>query len=295
MLKQTIYISNPMRLSLRNRQLVLSNKEGELVATRPIEDIGAIVIENQQTAVTLPVLTFMAANNVAVVLCDNHFMPAAMVMPLEANTTQAESYALQLNASEPVRKQLWRMLVESKIRNQARMLKVAQVEGDPLKPYYTAVRSGDPDNREGAAARAYWPLLFGSHFERDRYGEFPNPLLNYGYAILRAATARALLGSGLSPMFGVFHHNRYNAFPLADDVMEPYRPMVDNEVWDLCNLGITELTLDAKKQLMSVLLQNVDMDSQQRPIQNALTMTAASIVKYLKGDVKTISLPTLQL
>lgn len=235
----------------------------------------------------------MAENNVAVVLCDAHFMPAAMVMPLEANSTQAESYALQLNASEPTRKQLWRQLVESKIRNQARMLKLAQVEGDPLKPFYSAVRSGDPDNREGAAARVYWQLLMGPDFVRDRYGAMPNALLNYGYAILRAATARALLGSGLSPMFGVFHHNRYNAFPLADDVMEPYRPMVDSEVLDLCSLGKTELTLDTKKQLIGVLLQNVEMDGQKRPIQNALTWTAASIVKYLKGEVKTISLPTL--
>ena len=153
------------------------------------------------------------------------------------------------------------------------------------------VKSGDADNREGLAARIYWNRLFGNGFKRERDGSPPNAMLNYGYSILRAATARALLGSGLLPNFGVFHKSRYNAFPLADDVMESYRPFVDDIVFELYTKGCMELTKDTKMDIMRLMVCDVSIGQVKRPLQIALTMTTASLVKYYSGKIKKLSLP----
>ncbi len=294
MIKQTLFFSSPVRLSLRNCQMVISVKEGEEVVTRPIEDIGCVVLENQMISVSLPLLGELVKNNVSVVLCDAKQMPIAMLQPLEANATQAETLKFQLSAGEPAKKQAWKQIIEAKIKNQSAVLQGWDANGDLLKPHYTNVKSGDTDNREGLAARIYWSQLFGSSFRRERTGDPPNSLLNYGYTILRAATARALMGSGLLPNIGIFHKSRYNAFPLADDVMEPYRPYVDEIVRGLWAKGVMELNKDSKYALFRLLSCDVHIGKVVRPLQIALTMTTASLVRYFSGETKKLSLPVFQ-
>ena len=291
MIKQTLFFSTPVRLSLKNCQLVISWKDSDDVVTRPIEDLGCVMLENQQISISLPLLNELVKNNVAVILCDNKQMPTAMLQPLDANTTQAESIKSQLAVSDPMKKQVWKQIIEAKIKNQSLLLTKLGLNGAALKPLYMAVRSGDTDNREGIAAKVYWNLLFDGNFKREREGPVPNAMLNYGYSILRAATARALLGSGLLPNLGVFHKSRYNAFPLADDVMEPYRPYVDSIVFNLYADGITELNKDSKMEIMRLLSCDVKIGKVMRPLQIALTFTTASLVKFYAGEIKKISLP----
>ena len=294
MIKQTLFFSTPVRLSLKNNQLVITWKDCEEDSvTRPIEDLGCVVLENQLINVTMPLLNELVKNNVSVILCDNKQMPTAMLQCLDSNSTQAESLKLQLNVSEPMKKQAWKQIIEAKIRNQASVLEKAYHNGAILKPYYLNVKSGDADNREGLAAKTYWIQLFGKSFRRSRDGVWPNCMLNYGYSILRAATARALLGSGLLPNIGIFHKSRYNAFPLADDVMEPYRPYVDEIVYQLYQKEKFELNKETKAELLRVLTCDVNMGKVVHPFQIAITMTTASLAKYYAGDIKKLSLPLL--
>ena len=292
MIKQTIFISTPRRLSLKNGQMVIEWKDSDDgKVTRPIEDMGCVVLEHQMISVTMPLLNELVKNNVAVILCDGKAMPSAMLQPLEANTTQAETLRLQMNVTEPMRKQAWKQIVEAKISNQAAMLEKYDMDGSALRLLTKQVKSGDADNREGTAARVYWSTLFGTNFRRERYGDAPNNLLNYGYAILRAAVARALLGSGLLPAIGIFHHNRYNAFPLADDVMEPYRVYVDEAVYGLKTNGYLELDTYAKMTLLKILDCDVTLGKVTRPLQIALTSTTASLVKFYAQENKKLALP----
>lgn len=291
MIKQTLFFATPVRLSLKNCQLVISWKDSAEVITRPIEDLGCVVLENQMINITLPLLNELVRNNVAVILCDNKQMPKAMLQGLDANATQAESLKYQLAATEPMKKQAWKQIIESKIKNQAALLSSIGKCGEVLKPFYSNVKSGDSDNREGLAAREFWKELLGRGFRRERKGIPPNDLLNYGYSILRAVTARALLGSGLLPNLGLFHKSRYNAFPLADDVMEPYRPYVDQIVFSLYRQGITGLNKDSKSAILHLLSCDVKIGKVQRPLQIALTITTASLVKYLAGETKKLTLP----
>ena len=293
MIKQTLFFSTPVCLSLKNYQIVISWKDCDDKITRPIEDIGCIVLENQMISITLPLLNELVKNNVAVILCDNKMMPTSMLQNLDANTTQAESLKFQLAVTDPMKKQVWKQIIESKIKNQAAVLALAGKNKDILKPYYNNVKSGDSDNREGLAAKIYWNSLLGNSFKREREGCSPNSLLNYGYSILRAAVARTLLGSGLLPNLGIFHKSRYNAFPLADDVMEPYRPFVDEIVYRLYENGITELNKESKSEIMRVLNCDVNIGKVKRPLQIALTMTTASLVKYYTGEIKKLSLPLI--
>jgi CRISPR-associated protein Cas1 len=294
MIKQTLMFSSPVYLSLKDRQLVITFKDNKDTVTRPIEDIGFVVIENPEVTISVPALNELADNNVSVVFCDRKKMPKTMLMTLEGNTTQQESYKYQMDATAPTKKNIWKQFVECKIKNQALLLKKVGKNGDTLKQYYMNVKSGDADNREGAAAREYWSRLFDDGFRREREGLPPNNLLNYGYTILRAAVARALVGSGLYPAFGVFHRNRYNAFPLADDVMEPYRPFVDEIVYHLyVDEGISELDNQSKSKLLRVLFSDVKMGKVTRPLENALSLTTASLLKMFKGETDKLSLPML--
>ncbi len=286
--------TTPASLSMKNNQLVITRKDIEEVVTRPIEDIGFIVVANQLVKMTVPLLNALADNNVSVIFCDGKQMPKSMLMALEGNTTQQETYRYQMEATEPTKKRVWKQVVESKVRNQAALLNSIGQDGDVLKPYYMNVKSGDSDNREGAAARIYWSMLFGKAFTRDREGKQPNMMLNYGYAILRAAMARALVGSGLYPAFGVFHRNRYNAFPLADDMMEPYRPFVDEIVYHLYMDGaIDELTNEVKTQLLRVLFVDVRIGKMTKPLELALSMTTASLTKAFKDGETKLVLPAM--
>lgn len=295
MLKRALFFSTPFCLSLRNNQMIINTKEmPEMQKSVPIEDIGFVILEHQQTNITLPLLNALSDNNVAVIFCGDNFMPNAMLMNLDSNKTQGESYRAQIEASEPLKKGLWKQIVEAKIRNQAALLNKLGKDGDKLKPYYTNVKSGDSDNREGVAAKIYWNELFGTDFIRSREGIEPNNMLNYGYTLLRAAVARALMGSGLFPAFGIFHRNRYNAFPLADDIMEPYRPYVDEIVFDMYANGERELTKDVKSHLLRLLFTDTVFGKVTRPLDVGLTMTSASLSKCFSGIQKKIIYPLLE-
>lgn len=295
MLKRTLFFSTPFCLSLRNDQLIMQTREApDMQKSIPIEDIGVVVLEHQQTSVTLPLLNALSDNNAAVIFCGDNRMPNAMLMNLDSNKTQGESYRAQVEASEPLKKGLWRQIVEAKIRNQAALLRKLGRDGDKLKPYYMNVKSGDADNREGIAARIYWSELFGREFVRMREGSEPNNLLNYGYTILRAAVARSLMGSGLLPAFGIFHRNRYNAFPLADDVMEPYRPYLDELVYRLYAAGRSQLTKEVKGELLRILFADTRFEKVRRPLDVGLTFTSASLAKCFAGTQKKIIYPQLE-
>ena len=295
MLKKALFFSTPFCLSLRNNQMIINTKEmPEMQRSVPIEDIGFLILEHQQTNITLPLLNALSDNNVAVIFCGDNFMPNAMLMNLDSNKTQGESYRAQIEASEPLKKGLWKQIVEAKIRNQAALLNKLGKNGERLKPYYTNVKSGDSDNREGVAAKIYWGELFGEDFIRSREGVEPNNMLNYGYTLLRAAVARSLMGSGLFPAFGIFHRNRYNAFPLADDIMEPYRPYVDEIVFDLYANGECKLTKDVKSQLLRLLFTDTVFGKITRPLDVGLTMTSASLAKCFSGIQKKIAYPLLE-
>ena len=295
MLKRALFFSTPFCLSLKNNQMIIHTKEmPEVQRSVPIEDIGFVVLEHQQTNITLPLLNALSDNNVAVIFCGKDFMPNAMLMNLDSNKTQGESYRAQIEASEPLKKGLWKQIVEAKIRNQSALLNKLGKDGDKLKPYYINVKSGDADNREGIAAKIYWSELFGNDFIRSREGCEPNNMLNYGYTLLRAAVARALMGSGLFPAFGIYHRNRYNAFPLADDIMEPYRPYVDEMVFHLFANGERELTKDVKAQLLRILFTGTIFSKITRPLDIGLTMTTASLSKCFSGIQKKIIYPLLE-
>ena len=295
MLKRTLFFSTPFCLSLKDNQMVINTKQmPDEKRTIPIEDIGFVVLEHQQTNITLPLLNALSDNNVAVIICGNDYMPNAMLMNLDSNKTQGESFRAQIEVSEPLKKGLWKQIVEAKIRNQAALLNKLGKDGDKLKPCYSNVKSGDSDNREGIAAKIYWNELFGDNFIRSREGIEPNCLLNYGYTLLRAAVARALMGSGLLPAFGLFHRNRYNAFPLADDIMEPYRPYVDEIVYHMYTNGIDQLDKDAKSQLLHILFTDTVFNKVTRPLEVGLTMTTASLAKCYMGSAKKISYPLLE-
>lgn len=292
MLKRTLVFSNPMILTLKNQQIVIAYKDSpDERRTVPIEDTGVVLLENQQTSITLPMLNALVERDVQVVICDNKGMPSAMVQGMNNNNLQGETLRNQIACGEVLKKQLWKQVVEAKIKNQASLLDTIGENGNVLKPFYSNVRSGDTDNREGIAARIYFQHLFGDSFIRNRDEPGINALLNYGYSILRAATCRAIVSSGLLPAIGIYHHNRSNAYPLADDLMEPFRPFVDEVVYDLAMRGETELTKDVKGELISVLYADTMYDKVKRPLSVGLSMTTASLVKCLSKEQNSISMP----
>ena len=294
MVKRTLSFSRPCILSLKNCQMVIKMKDDpDFMRTIPVEDIGFILLENQQISITLPLLNALADNNAAVIVCTDKMMPNAMLLNLDSNSVQGERYRDQINASEPLKKNLWKQTVEAKIRNQAALLDKLDKDGSQLKPYWQNVKSGDTDNREGIAAKIYWDALFGDDFMRYRSGVSPNEMLNYGYTVLRAAVTRSLMGSGLFPAFGIYHRNRYNAFPLADDIMEPYRPYVDEIVFDLYANGEQELNKDVKAELLKLLYVDTVFDKVTRPLDLGLSVTTSSLAKCFSGDQKKILYPLL--
>lgn len=295
MLKRTLFFTQPYVLSLKNNQMIIKTREmPDIYRSIPIEDIGFVILEHQQTSITLPLLNALSDNNVAVIICGDNYMPNAMLLNLESNMTQGETLRMQIEASEPLKKNIWKQTVENKIKNQAALLKKVGKDGNILRPFYSNVKSGDSDNREGIAAKIYWNELFGSDFVRTREGSEPNNLLNYGYTILRAAMARALMGSGLLPAIGIFHKNKYNAFPLADDIMEPYRPFVDELVYRLYSQGKKELTKEVKAEILKILFTDTQFEKTTHPLEIGLTTTTASLVKCLNGTCKKVLYPQLE-
>lgn len=295
MLKRSLVFTSPAALSLKNAQLVIILKEQpDACRTVPIEELGVVLVDSPMVSLTIPLINALADENVALIFCDQKGMPNALTLSLQANASQGESYREQVSASETLKKALWKQLIEAKIRNQARLLSRLGKRGELLKPLYMNVKSGDADNKEGVAAKLYWTELFGKDFRRDRDLPGLNILLNYGYAVLRAATARALMASGLHPAFGLFHRNRGDAFPLADDVMEPYRPFVDEIVYKLAAEQALSLDKTTKGSLISMLFCDVQMSKVVRPLSVALTMTTASLEKCFSKEIDKLQLPIFQ-
>ncbi len=294
MLKRTVIVTSPARCCLKNRQLVCEDDETKIKKTAPIEDLAVVLVENQRASLSIPLLNALADNNVAVVFCDSCGMPNAQLVSFSASATQSEVFRAQMSASVAKNKRIWKQLVEAKIRNQSRLLEKLGKDGMLLRPYYENVKSGDADNREGIAARLYWRELFGDGFSRLREGPSPNNMLNYGYAILRSSVARALLCSGLNLALSVFHKNRYNPIPLVDDIMEPFRPFVDEIVYELVRNGECELNTEIKGYLAGVLSCDTKYDKLRRPLQIGLSITTASLAKCYLEDTAKLSLPSLE-
>ena len=294
MLKCTLVFSNPMNLSLKNQQIVIAYRDSpDEKVTVPIEDGGVVLLEHQHTNISLPLLNALVEGDVQVVICNAKGMPSAMFQGMNSNNLQGETLRNQIACGEVLKKQLWKQIVEAKIKNQAALLDNVGEDGNVLRPFYSNVKSGDTDNREGIAARIYFQHLFGDNFVRNRDEPGVNALLNYGYTILRAATCRAIVTSGLLPAIGIFHHNRSNAYPLADDLMEPFRPFVDSVVYDLAMHSKTELTKDVKGELISVLYADTSFRNVKRPLSVGLSMTTASMAKCLAKEQGILNLPTM--
>ena len=295
MLKRSLVFSSPANLSLKDRQIVISLKESpEDKITAPIEDIGVVIIDNPAVSITIPLLNYLADNNVIVVICNSKGVPSSTLLSFGTNHYQGEILQSQINITEPLKKGLWKQIVESKIKNQAALLNKLGKNGDKLKSYYCNIKSGDTDNREGIAARIYFQELFGKGFVRERSQEGINALLNYGYTILRAATARAVVGSGLFQGIGLHHHNRSNSFPLVDDLIEPYRPFVDEMVYQLLLNNCLELSKNVKAKLISVLYADVFFKRTSRPLELGLIFTTSSLTRCLKKEDKELLLPLLR-
>ena len=310
MIKKTLLFSNPAYLSLRNGQLVIQIPEIEkndklpeedkrmTERTIPIEDIGVVVLDNRRITFTTGAMEALLENNAAVITCDSRSMPVGLMLPLCGNTLQSERFRDQIDASLPLRKQLWQQTIRQKITNQEIVLKkYTETETRCMKVWAEDVRSGDTENHEARAAAYYWKNLFPEipNFVRGREENPPNNLLNYGYAILRAVIARALVGSGLLPTLGIHHHNRYNAYCLADDIMEPYRPYVDELVVQLIrqNYNYTELNKELKAKLLSIPVLDVCIEGKRSPLMIAASQTTASLARCFRGETRILSYPTL--
>ena len=294
MIKRTIYCGSPAYLSVQNEQLLIKPRgENAETFSIPIEDIGYLELDNHQITLSATLLTKMAQENCAISVCDNSHIPIGLYIPISGHSIHTERMKPQLSAKVPLNKRLWQQTVKQKIRNQAAVL---QKFGKPyitLKQKEEAVQSGDSTNQEGIAAGYYWKTLFGKSFKREREGEMPNALLNYGYAILRAILARAIVGTGLLPSLGIHHKNRYNSYCLADDLMEPYRPFVDALVFTYFrdNEGLMMVDKNAKKHLLQIPVLDVGWEKETRPLMNAAQLTASSLWKCYNNEVKNIAYP----
>jgi CRISPR-associated protein Cas1 len=310
MIKRTLYFGNPAYLKTANEQLVveipalsvtLPEGQEEIkpeVKTIPIEDIGLVILDHKQVTITQALLSKLLTNNTAVITCDDTHHPAGILLSLDGHTLQSQKFQAQIDATVPLKKQLWQQTIIAKIENQAALLKKQRAENKLLLRYASEVKSGDSENHEAKAAAYYWKHIFPEEleFRRERYGPPPNNLLNYGYAILRALVARSLVGSGLLPTLGIHHRNQYNAYCLADDIMEPYRPYVDMVVYQIIrsNGRFLEMTPSMKKMLLEIPAMDVKIDGEKSPLMNAVQRTTASLAKCFEGTSRKILYPELE-
>lgn len=290
MIKRVVEISQgSCYLSVSLGQLMIK-KDGKKYQI-PIEDIGVLLIDNKSVVYTHSVLTELLANNSAVVICDSTHHPSGMLLPLQSNSTQTETFRYQIEAKLPLKKQLWKQIVQTKILHQARLVKKNESTYKMLKALAIQVKSGDPENIEAQASRKYWPVFWeDKNFRRDINGNPPNNLLNYGYMVLRAAVARALCSAGLLPTLGIHHKNRYNAYCLADDIIEPFRGFVDEKVKEVYKSS-TELDQQTKASILEVLYEKVTISGFSGPLMVGLHRTAASLARCFRGTQKKLELP----
>ena len=313
MIKRTLYFGNPAYLSLKLGQIVIrkpgSNPDllemdldvakqySEVFKTVPIEDVGIIVLDNKQITITQALIEALLGNNCAIITCDSSHLPVGLFLPLYGNTVQNERFREQIDASLPLKKQLWQQTVCQKIKNQATVLRYTTGEvHNNMLIWADSVKSGDSENLEARAAAYYWKNIFPDfpEFIRGREEASPNGLLNYGYGILRAIIARAIVCSGMLPTLGIHHHNRYNAYCLADDIMEPYRPYVDKLVVDILHQNpYGDLTPEAKVSLLTIPTIEVSINGKRSPLMVAATTTTASLYKCFCGESRRILYPEM--
>lgn len=292
MLKKSILLENKASISTKNLQLVIKTETRE--STIPIEDIGYLVVDHPEIYLSIPALNLLIDNNTAVIICNTNHLPNGMFLNLNSHHIQQEIFKNQINASAPLKKQLWQQTITEKITNQGILLQKITSKNNNFEFLASKVLSGDSSNMEGVAANFYWKSFFEHNFKRERFGDYPNNFLNYGYAILRAATARALSGSGLLNTLGIHHKSKYNAFALADDIMEPFRPIVDEKVAEIMqNYSEQELNTQIKSELLQILTRTVYFKDEKSPLMVALQKTASSLQKCYTGDRKKIKYPKL--
>lgn len=296
MLYRSIYIGNPSYLSLRLGQMkiICPNTEEER-GSIPIEDLGILMLDHAQITLTHKLIQKLMDRGVVIVSCNEQHLPQGMMLPLYGHTSHSKRIREQMAVSEPLKKQLWKQTVESKIGNQRQVLKGLDLEYEPLDKYIKEVRSGDTTNMEGIAAQFYWRQLFGPNFYRERDGNGANTLLNFGYAVLRSIIAKAIVDTGLIPVLGIFHRNRYNPYCLADDLMEPYRPIVDRAViqWLTFFPSNYELSIGAKTHLLKIASTDVYLEKKWHPLLVAVKLTVSSLYQCYVGEKRQISYPSL--
>jgi len=298
-MKRTIYLGNAAYLQKKNFQLQINYPKGEdkPSPTIPIEDIGLLVLDHPQITISHALIQALLAQNIAIISCNENHLPSGMFFNLDSNTLQSERFTYQINASEALKKQLWKQTIEDKIANQILVLKSRNIPTKKIEYWQKTVLSGDTRNNEGLAAAYYWSTVFDDpSFRRDRYGEPPNNMLNYGYAILRAATARALAGSGLLCTLGIHHKNRYNAYCLADDIMEPYRPFVDLAVLnyiDEYGYPSSFLTKIEKAAMLKIMQVDTLINKTKTPLMLALSKTSSSLYQCFEGKKRKIKYPSI--
>lgn len=298
MLKKSILLENKASLSTRNLQLIIKSEIRE--STIPVEDIGYLVIDHPEIYISIPAINLLVENNTAVIFCNtSSHLPNGMLLNLNSHHIQQEIFRNQIEASSPLKKQLWQQTIVEKITNQGLLLEKIYNKKNTFPFLASKVLSGDTSNMEGVAASQYWKYFFDSNkleitFKRERFGDYPNNFLNYGYAILRAATARALSGSGLLNTLGIHHKNKYNAFALADDIMEPFRPIVDEKVFEIMqNFDEQELNTQLKAELLQILTRTVYFKEEKSPLMVGLQKTASSLQQCFTGERKKIKYPKL--
>ncbi|MFY9151806.1 MAG: type II CRISPR-associated endonuclease Cas1 [Prolixibacteraceae bacterium] len=296
MIKRTLYFGNPAYLHKKDLQLKVSDPETKTdKASIPLEDIAVVLLDHPQITVTHALMASLIDRNVAFISCDQSHLPTGLMLPLNGNHVQTERFRIQIAASEPLLKNLWAQTIKAKIGNQAAMLKRAGIDNKKLLALLPRIKSGDPDNVEGRAAAVYWKLVYGEHgFTRNRNGMEPNAHLNYCYAILRAIVARALVSSGMLPTLGIHHRNKYNAYCLADDIMEPYRPFCDELVYQLFDSGAIdteELTREHKASLLGIVTTDVLIDGKKSPLMVAISRTTSSLFECFEGTRRKIVYP----
>lgn len=295
MLKRTVYIGNPSYLKLKDNQLKIEDPmTKEVRGSVPVEDLGFLVLDHYQITLSHQLIISLQQNNVAIVCCDDSHLPLGLMLPMNGHVEHSERLRYQMNCSEPLRKQLWKQTVEAKIYQQKEVLRQANLPYETMINYMNEVKSGDSTNMEGIAAQFYWKHLFDD-FTRERKGDAPNNFLNFGYAILRSMVARALVSSGLNATIGIFHKNKYNAYCLADDIMEPYRPYVDLLVVDwLTKTDSNLLDKEAKAHLLQLATYDVYINGLHRPLITALSITTSSLCKCFMGEQRIIHYPMLK-
>lgn len=293
MLKRTIYIGSPSYLKVKlNQMQVIEPQTKEIKGTIPIEDMALLLLDHHQITLSTQLINHLMGNTVAIIHCDNHHLPNGLMLPMVGHTELSQRWRIQLEASIPLKKQLWKQTVIAKISNQKKVLTLYGKYTDPMADYLSKVSSGDEQNMEGKAANHYWKY-FLDDFKRDRFGDAPNQYLNFGYSVLRSIVARAIVSSGMLPAQGIFHKNKYNPYCLADDMMEPYRPFVDRLVLDYLSKNEAEEELDtkAKAKLLQIATEDVKIDGNTRPLMVAVSTTTASLYKCFSGERRTILYP----